>query len=92
MTDTFKDALKLSNKTYFLEEMTKRKNEKKNLKMELRVLRDKARLADENLNRKDAQINELIKANKMLSENLKSGNQQIEQVLTQNKMATKKTL
>jgi hypothetical protein len=29
VTETFKDALMLSNKTYFLEEMTKQKNEKR---------------------------------------------------------------
>ena len=40
VTETFKDALMLSNKTYFLEEITKQKAEKKKLKKELDNLRD----------------------------------------------------
>lgn len=40
VTETFKDALMLSNKTYFLEEVTKHKTEKKNLKKEIEVLRE----------------------------------------------------
>lgn len=32
MTDVFKEALMLSNKTYFLEEMSKQKNIQKDLK------------------------------------------------------------
>ena len=41
VTETFKDALMLSNKTYFLEEMTKQKNEKRQLKKELTVWQSK---------------------------------------------------
>ena len=41
MTETFKDALMLSNKTYFLEEITKHKNEKRLLKKENQIYREK---------------------------------------------------
>lgn len=47
VTETFKDALMLSNKTYFLEEITKQKQEKKQLKRELAVLKDTVRLTDD---------------------------------------------
>jgi len=41
VTETFKDALMLSNKTYFLEEITKHKNEKRLLKKENQIYREK---------------------------------------------------
>lgn len=41
MTETFKEALLLSNKTYFLEEMSKQKIIQKNLKKEVQVFKDK---------------------------------------------------
>lgn len=37
MTDTFKEALMLSNKTYFLEEMYKQKNIQRDLQEQLKV-------------------------------------------------------
>ena len=41
MTETFKEALLLSNKTYFLEEMSKQKIIHKNLRKEVSVFKDK---------------------------------------------------
>lgn len=41
VTETFKEALMLSNKTYFLEEMHKQKFEKKKLKNEIDIQQDK---------------------------------------------------
>lgn len=41
MTETFKEALMLSNKTYFLEEMSKQKSIQKDLKNKLAVSQEK---------------------------------------------------
>ena len=41
MTETFKDALRLSNKTYFLEQVDKLKNEKNQLKRKMNVIEEK---------------------------------------------------
>ena len=46
VSETFKEALKFSNKTYFLEEMTKSNSEKNILKKELKVVKEKERLTD----------------------------------------------
>ena len=43
MTETFKEALMLSNKTYFLEEMSKQKGIQKSLRKELQLMKDKQR-------------------------------------------------
>ena len=66
----------LSNKTYFLEEITKQKKEKKGLKRELTVLKEKGRLADENLAKKEARIDELLTANELLRENVNKGSKE----------------
>lgn len=42
MTETFKDALLLSNKTYFLEELNKQKTEKKKLVQDAAVAEEQA--------------------------------------------------
>lgn len=60
----------LSNKTYFLEEVTKHKREKKTLKRELAVLQEKSRLTDETAGKKDARIDELLAANQILTDSL----------------------
>ena len=44
LTETFKEALRLSNKTYFLEEVGKLKNETNKLKNNIRVLQEKLRI------------------------------------------------
>lgn len=44
MTETFKEALMLSNKTYFLEAMSKQKAIKKNLKKDLGVYENKVKV------------------------------------------------
>ena len=41
ITDTFNEALKLSNKTYFLEEVDKLKNEKAIMKHNVKVMEEK---------------------------------------------------
>lgn len=46
VTEVFKDALMLSNKTYFLEQVNKQKNEKKAAKKELVVIREKYKLME----------------------------------------------
>ena len=43
----------LSNKTYFLEEVTKHKTEKKNLKRENEVLKKKSSILESNLQQTD---------------------------------------
>ena len=47
LTETFKEALRLSNKTYFLEEVGKLKNETNKLKNNIRVLQEKLRIQNE---------------------------------------------
>lgn len=44
----------LSNKTYFLEEMTKQKNEKRSLKKELQVWQDKVAMLEEELRKSNS--------------------------------------
>lgn len=83
-TETFKDALMLSNKTYFLEEVTKHKQEKKALKRELAVLKDKERLTDDLLVKRDQRIDELLQANAMLEGNLAHGSKEMEKMFQQN--------
>ena len=51
MTETFKEALLLSNKTYFLEEMSKQKLLRKNLKKEVDVQSQKIQLLTDNVKR-----------------------------------------
>ena len=46
MTETFKEALMLSNKTYFLEAMSKQKAIKKGLKKDLEVYSNKVKVLE----------------------------------------------
>ena len=46
VTEIFKDALMLSNKTYFLEQVHKHKLEKKAVKKDLNIYKDKFRLLE----------------------------------------------
>lgn len=46
VTEVFKDALMLSNKTYFLEQVHKHKLEKKSLKKDLQIVKDKLKLLE----------------------------------------------
>ena len=46
VTEIFKDALMLSNKTYFLEQVHKHKLEKKAVKKDLNIYKDKYRLLE----------------------------------------------
>jgi len=48
VTEVFKDALMLSNKTYFLEQVNKHKLEKKAVKKELNITIDKYKLMESN--------------------------------------------
>jgi hypothetical protein len=48
VTEVFKDALMLSNKTYFLEQVTKHKLEKKAVKKELNITIEKYKLMESN--------------------------------------------
>lgn len=70
----------LSNKTYFLEEVTKHKREKKTLKRELAVLQEKSRLTDETAGKKDARIDELLAANQILTDSLQLGTKEVDKL------------
>ena len=54
MTETFKDALMLSNKTYFLEEVNKHKLEKKKLQHDVKIAHEKIRIMQKTINYTDA--------------------------------------
>ena len=72
MTETFKEALLLSNKTYFLEEMSKQKLKGKNLKKEVDVQNQKIKLLNDNVKRLEN-----------LNQSLTLDNERIEQELTE---------
>lgn len=53
ITDTFNEALKLSNKTYFLEEVDKLKNEKAMLKKKIKFTEEKLAIHEGLMERND---------------------------------------
>jgi hypothetical protein len=71
MTETFKEALMLSNKTYFLEAMSKQKAIKKGLKKDLEVYGHKVKVLDNTISSLEAQNKQLQKANAKLILELK---------------------
>ena len=60
MTETFKDALRLSNKTYFLEQVDKLKNEKNQLKRKMNVIEEKLKIQDQVMEKNDMKNWELF--------------------------------
>ena len=64
MTETFKEALMLSNKTYFLEAMSKQKAIKKGLKKDLEVYSNKVKVLENTISSLEQQNNLLFMENK----------------------------
>ena len=90
VTETFKDALMLSNKTYFLEEITKQKAEKKKLKKEVENYKEQVRLNEKTIEDRNDEIANLLKANEMLKQEKAKGKQEMEGLLEKNtKLITK---
>jgi hypothetical protein len=71
MTETFKEALMLSNKTYFLEAMSKQKAIKKGLKKDLEVYGNKVKVLENTISSLEAQNKQLYTANNKLILELK---------------------
>ena len=69
VTDTFKDALLLSNKTYFLEELNKQKTEKKKLVQDATVAEEQASILQRKLEHARDKLQMLTKENEVLKEN-----------------------
>ena len=66
MTETFKEALMLSNKTYFLEAMSKQKAIKKNLKKDLGVYENKVKVLQNTIKSLEIQNKQLQNSNAQL--------------------------
>ena len=60
MTETFKEALRLSNKTYFLEQVDKLKNEKTQMKKKMDVIEEKLKIQDQVMEKSDLRNWELF--------------------------------
>lgn len=56
ITETFREALMLSNKTYFLEEMSKQKGIQKELKKEVNVYKERIKTQEQQIQMYEAQI------------------------------------
>lgn len=66
MTETFKDALLLSNKTYFLEELNKQKTEKKKLVQDAAVAEEQASILRRQLEHVEGKVHTMAKENEHL--------------------------
>ena len=80
----------LSNKTYFLEEITKQKAEKKKLKKEVENYKEQVRLNEKTIEDRNDEIANMLKANEMLKQEKAKGKQEMENLLEKNtKLITK---